>query len=352
MGRRGGNIAVARMLALLYASEYQRETYIHIYNFDLQQVPLSLPMFNAEVVRLGVDDLPRLIGEVTFTSALHDPKTGTCFTKFVDKEDIDDNAIFQKCWLATYAIVQILKFFKYGIVDVDYGSIYYMPAWVNQIRRDGIRMWGLPRRDWQNRFYVLANSERPKFESYCKASQKLRPLIDGVSTSLRQATALAGDYFEGHHKRTKPEEKLIDLVIALEILFSPSREGELKFRITQRAAILLGKTAPERVSVKDFLRRVYDARSGLVHSGESPFSPKAKEKLTDRDLACLGDYVRQAILRLFTLHWRGETEKDKGRLFWIGAPWTNPPWTNSSQILTSIPLSPKFLRHESFGILI
>ena len=110
---------------------------------------------------------------------------------------------------------------------------------------------------------------------------------------------------------TKPEEKLIDLVIALEVLFSPGREGELRFRIAQRAAILLGKTADERVSIKDFLMHVYDARSGLVHSGESPFSPDASKKLTNEDLGRLGDYVRQAILRLFILHWRGETDKKK-----------------------------------------
>ena len=81
----GQEIAVARMLAIVYESEYQRETYIHLYNFESEHVPLALPMFNAEVVRLGVNDLPRLIGEITFTSALHDPQTGTCFTKFVDR---------------------------------------------------------------------------------------------------------------------------------------------------------------------------------------------------------------------------------------------------------------------------
>ena len=57
--------------------------------------------------------------------------------------------------------------------------------------------------------------------------------------------------------------------------------------------------------------RIYDARSGLVHAGENPFSSTAKKKLTSEDLARLGDYVRQAILRLFILHWRGERDKNK-----------------------------------------
>jgi hypothetical protein len=128
---------------------------------------------------------------------------------------------------------------------------------------------------------------------------------------LRQAPSFAGNYFEAHNVHTKPEEKLIDLVIALEVLFSPGRVGELRFRIGQRAAILLGRTADEKVSIKNFLMRVYDARSGLVHSGESPFSPNANRKLTNEDLGRLGDDVRQAILRLFILHWRGEADKEK-----------------------------------------
>lgn len=307
----GLEIAAERMLEIMFANEYQRETYVHLYNLEIETAPLTLAMFSAEVVRLGENDLPRLIGETTFISALHDSRTGTCFTKFVDRENIDDNSMFQRCWQITHTIVQLLRYFKYGIVDMDYGGIYYMPVWVNEIRRAGIRIWGLPRRDMQVAFYALTNADRSRLEVYSHAYQKLKPLIDNVSGTLRQATSFAGNYFEGHNARTKPEEKLIDLVIALEILFSPAKEGELRFRIAQRAAILLGKTADDRISIKDFLVDIYDTRSGLVHAGESPFLPSAKKKLTSEDLARLGDYVRQAILRLFILHWRGETNKDR-----------------------------------------
>jgi hypothetical protein len=306
----GQEITVARVLAILYESEYQRETYIHIYNFVLEQSPLRIPMLDIEIVGLSETDLPRLIGEVTFTSALHDARTGTCFTRFVDRCLGDDNEIFQKCWQSTNAIAKVLKYFKNGVVDVDYGGIYYRPVWVNEIRRSGIRIWGLPRKDAQKESYMLGTDETQRFESYCKAFQKVKPLIDDVSTSLRQATAFAGNYFEDHHKRTKPEEKLIDLVIALETLFSPSREGELKFRIAQRGAVLLGETADDRIAIRDFLGSIYDARSALVHAGESPFSATAKKKLADGDLTRLADYVRQAILRLFILHWKGEAKKD------------------------------------------
>lgn len=306
----GFEIAAERMLEIMYATEYRREIYVHIYNLEVETLPLPLSIFAAEIVRLAINDLPRLIGETTFTSALHDSRTGTCFTKFIDREDIADDAMFQRCWQVTHTILQLLRYFRYGIIDMDYGGIYYMPVWVNEIRRVGIRVWGLPRKDRQNAPYILANADLAKLETYGQAYQKLKPLIDNVSGSLRQATSFAGNYFEGHHARTKPDERLIDLVIALEVLFSPGW-NELKFRIAQRAAILLAKNADERMSIKDFLMRIYDARSKLVHAGESPFSPTAKKKLTSEDLARLGEYVRQAILRLFILHWRGETDKEK-----------------------------------------
>lgn len=307
----GQEIAVARMLGILYESEYQREAYIHLYNFVSEQIPLPVSTFGTEIVGLSVAELPRLIGEVTANSVLHDPKTGTCFARFIDKSEEADNVNFQSCWVVTSTIVQTLRFFKCGIIDLDYGAIYFRPIWVNEIRWSGIRAWGLPRRDAQKEFYMLAKQELQRFESYCKAYQKLKPLIEETSTSLRQTTALAGNYFEDHHKRVKPEEKLIDLVIALETLFSPSRENELRFRIAQRAAILLGKTAPERESIRDFILRVYDARSGLVHAGESPFSAAAKKKLGDEDLVRLANYVRLAVLGYFLLRWRGESEKGK-----------------------------------------
>jgi len=118
----GQEVAVARMLGILYESEYQRETYIHLYNIELEQSLLPIPVFHTEIVGLSETDLPRLIGEVTFSSALHDARTGTCFTRFVDTGDEEDGVHFQSCWLRAYAIMQILKFFKNGIIDLDYGA--------------------------------------------------------------------------------------------------------------------------------------------------------------------------------------------------------------------------------------
>ena len=43
--------------------------------------------------------------------------------------------------------------------------------------------------------------------------------------------------------------------------------GELRFRLSTRAASLLGTTLDERLRLSKFMRRAYDARSVLVHGG-------------------------------------------------------------------------------------
>ena len=111
---------------------------------------------------------------------------------------------------------------KYGTLDLDYGSTWYKPDWINQVRKVGISLRGLPRQEQQIEPYNLSVQDLHKFERYWIAHQKIQPLLDDVSSTVRQATMLAGDYFEGCMKRNKKEDKLIDLTIALEALFSPA----------------------------------------------------------------------------------------------------------------------------------
>jgi hypothetical protein len=68
-----------------------------------------------------------------------------------------------------------------------------------------------------------------------------------------------------------------------------------------------------------FFKLVYDARSQLVHSGISAFYPSDHTKslvkdlkvLNDQQLSDLGDYVRQATLRMLALVWRGRQHREE-----------------------------------------
>jgi hypothetical protein len=53
--------------------------------------------------------------------------------------------------------------------------------------------------------------------------------------------------------------------------------GELQFRLSVRAASLLGTTLDERLRILEFMRRAYNARSAIVH----------RDVLRDKDLVGL-----------------------------------------------------------------
>lgn len=318
----GVEIAISRMVELLYQSEFRRNIFLRVYNLDSETMLLPFPGFEIDVVRLEHTDIAELVGESTTHSALHDVKTGNCFFKFVISEPNDDREAFHIAWNKGHELLTVLKYLRCGVIHIDYGAIYYAPGWVTQIRRHGIAIWGQPRLDKQAEFYKLDKTELPRVANYLSAYSKLKPMLDDTQPgSLRMVNALAAHYYEGHYRRAANErdEKLIELVTAIEALFSPGKEGELRFRIAQRAALLLGKDASDREQLFRFFRKLYDGRSQILHSGISAFSPpeaiKQKRKdliiLDESELIQLGDLVRQAVLRILTLVWRGKIERDE-----------------------------------------
>ena len=299
---------VEHILARLFEMEYRRVAYIHIFNLRLNSSnPLQVPDIGAEIVEIDDSVITRLTGEMSQISFVHNVKAGNCFIRFFDTGYSDELDAFRKYWEQAYGVFQTLAFMEYGSLEMDYGTFYYLPDWVNVVHKSGPYLWGRPRWDIASNPYVLNDERLQKFQRYWGAYVKIRNLLKEEGT-LRQASQLAGDYYESHHKRLNPEEQLIELVIAFEALFSPGKQGENRFRIAQRAGILLGHGSSERQGIYEFIRNIYDSRSQLVHGGVSPFKDK---KLNQSHIARLGDYLRLAILRLLALQYRGHRDKSQ-----------------------------------------
>jgi len=112
--------------------------------------------------------------------------------------------------------------------------------------------------------YELASDEMGRFVSFCAALDKARRkrLIDVAVRRFSYAL-----------ERDRPDDTLIDLVIAAESLFlgdagDPQERGELRFRFSLRAAFFLAPDIETRKRFFQFMRNAYDARSALVHGGE------------------------------------------------------------------------------------
>jgi hypothetical protein len=304
------------LVARLYEDDYARRVYFRFYNLVIEESPLHLPGADGQLDWLDDREIPSITGESTPTNTLHLPNTGNVFLSVSDSGPEGDASWWQSKWREADALLGVLKYVKYAVIEIDYSAIHFSPAWLNQVRRYGIPLWGRPRADVQTQPYVLARGEERTVARYLAALVKFKPLFENLQPTLRRAIYTAGEYYEGHHKRTKQEDQLIDLVIALEALFSPSEKVELGFRISHRAALLLGNDAEQRRELARFFRRVYNGRSVIVHEGKSPFVAKVKTRkhtqplLSVGDLGRAGDLVRQAILRLSILYARGHHDRE------------------------------------------
>lgn len=238
---------------------------------------------------------------------MHYPATGNVFLVCEDSGPQEDAAWWAAAWVNAMSLLRVLQYVKYAAIDADYSVLHFSPAWLNQVRRYGIPMWGRPRTDPQVAPYTLTQREEQTVARYLSAVTRYAALLADFSTTLRQAIATAGDYYEGHHRRLSPNDKLVDLSVALEALFSPSEKTELRFRISHSGALPLGSDPNDRKAIAALLKKAYDARSDLVHGGKSPFT---SGKFSEEHLARLGDLVRQAIIRFAVLYARGETQRD------------------------------------------
>ena len=121
-------------------------------------------------------------------------------------------------------------------------------------------------------------------------------------------------------ERHRPEDTLVDLMIAAESLFLNDldrREGELRFRMSLRAGWLLGHDRRSRLDVYRLLRRAYDVRSDIVHGNRldekrlvSWSGGHGMGSFVDR----IGDLLRQALRRTI------ETSATTGKA------WTSSDW--------------------------
>lgn len=90
---------------------------------------------------------------------------------------------------------------------------------------------------------------------------------------------------------------LLEIVMAFEAALLPGIDAELRFRLAQRAALLIGSTQGERQDVFQNMKNIYDLRSKIVHGVVDPranyeqsreLGKKAREYLR-RCLCCLLD---------------------------------------------------------------
>lgn len=111
-----------------------------------------------------------------------------------------------------------------------------------------------------------------------------------ISSSDNNYLKIALNYFRRGHLEEYKENRIIDFFIALEALYSSSGEmSEMRYRISNRLAVLIGKDADDRKKIQKESRDLYDLRSKIVHGSAINLDVRAQ--------GALHYWVRDSIIR-------------------------------------------------------
>jgi len=152
--------------------------------------------------------------------------------------------------------------------------------------------------------YHLEKNEVPDFKKFFKEFNKNKPTF--LDIPLR--------YFNYAHIRERPEDKLIDYMIAFESLFIKG-EVELSYRLSLRVAAFLGGNQKEKGRVFNLMREAYNLRSKIVHG--SSYS---------KNIEIIGEYL---------FSWNDIPGKDSERLIRFLREDLDIDWAENAKICKS-----------------
>ena len=140
--------------------------------------------------------------------------------------------------------------------------------------RDGSVTW--PRH--ANRFRIPTEASEADIEKAKCLKKRLEDLDSGVRDKLQ----IAIDRWINSRVNRDPLNQIIDLGIALEVLYVPDGRGDITYKLAIRAARHLGKDKKDREDLLAKFKQIYNCRSKAVHAGHVDTTVKFGEEKIGR----------------------------------------------------------------------
>lgn len=185
-----------------------------------------------------------------------------------DEEDDDTHRqvmdFFEKSQRIAEEVLCALRLVHHGVFNIP-GAVHLPKAWFDE--------------DEDPRIEFLQGSSRQSLMTASfssKACDEVEFLFGALQDprvkrhrGLAQSARRFGYAMEDHRE----EDRIVDVMVAAEALFlgdagSAQDRGELKYRLSLRAAYFMGKDAAERHKIFKFMKSAYDARSSIAHGGQ------------------------------------------------------------------------------------
>jgi hypothetical protein len=163
-------------------------------------------------------------------------------------------------------VITALRLLKEGRVERQ--KTYIRSERPGQLRSPGGSIGSINKRYPISQTYTL-------FEADVPALKEILTAIKSGKIPLRLQTAVDRVNFAA--ERDRADDKLLDLLIAMEALFGDS-QGAIGYKIGLRCAVFVENDYEERKRISELINDAYSRRSALVHGGRS--KSKGPLKLT------------------------------------------------------------------------
>lgn len=208
----------------------------------------------------------------------------TIHNSYLTSEDIiTDYNRFNDKLIYLNNLFKKLKLFKEG--NICYPPLFYVFPDNNCKNQSlGFDMKRNTNKYIASEIFHLERSEIPKLNSFIKSIE-----IPFKANFLEFAFKNFELSFDIHDKNLR----FLTLMNGIEALFNPSG-AEIRFRISRSLATLLGKSKGDALKIEEVIKKMYDKRSNIVHSGNADI--KEEEILT------LRAYLRESIIGFHILN--------------------------------------------------
>ncbi len=160
-------------------------------------------------------------------------------------------------------VMRALRLVHHGAFSIP-GAIHLPLTWLDEDQE--------PRIDFLQtgaRHYLLTATFSGEA---CAEVESVYQNVHGRRVNRHEGLMQAVRRFSFGMDRHRPEDRILDMMIAAEALFlydagAAQDKGELKYRLSLRAAFFLGKNPTQREVIFRFMKRAYDARSSIAHGG-------------------------------------------------------------------------------------
>lgn len=279
------NSVYSKIESALYSKEIDFENITPLCGFEMDDSEISLTE-NISIVKLSEKEILEFfrlgiklgssMGDFDLVHSVHQYaiKTSYKLPKIIGKQDLSIRDIEQNEFFNNKnerAVIDALRIYKegklYPITTTRRGK---------SILSTGVSFsFETPVKHFMKNKYSLLKNEIDEFKSFWSVISKAElPEKNFISVGIRR--------FSQSNERDNIEDRIIDIMISAEAIFLSSGgsfQGELKYRLSHRAAMFIETDVERQKYVFDFMQKAYDVRSSIVH-GSNPKLPKKMDGST------------------------------------------------------------------------